>query len=113
MKVYFDSALLVKSYVEEEISLLADALLMAEAPPVVFTELHGLKVRTALRLKLIRGELTAAELTGALETLQTDVAAALELDVDAFASLDKRKREVAHKAGLKLLPKTLPARGRK
>ena len=149
MNAYFDSALLVKSYVEEETSPLADALLMAQAPPVVFTELHGLEVRTALRLKRFRGELTAAELSGALQTLQADlaagllakppldlralfhraealsashatetgarsldilhVAAALELDAAAFASLDVRQRAVAHKAGLKLLPKTLPA----
>ena len=32
---------------------------------------------------------------------------------DAFVSLAKRQRAVAHKAGLKLLPKLPPARGRK
>lgn len=153
MKTYFDTALLVKSYVEEETSPLADALLQEATSPIDFTELHGLEVRTALRLKHFRGELTAAELTGTLQTLQADlaagllvkpaldlgamfhraealsarhaaetgarsldilhVAAAVELDADAFASLDERQRAVAHKAGLKLLPKTLPARGRK
>ncbi len=44
-----------------------------------------------------------------LATPTIGVAAALELDADAFASLDVRQRAVAHKAGLKLLPKTLPA----
>jgi predicted nucleic acid-binding protein len=153
VKTYFDTSLLVKSYVEEETSPQADALLAAASPPVAFTELHGLEIRTALRLKHFRGELTAAELAGALQTLQDDlaagllakpaldlaamfhraealsarhvaatgarsldilhVAAAVELGADSFASFDERQRAVAHKAGLKLLPKTLPVRGKK
>ena len=153
MRTYFDTALLVKSYVEEANSPLADALLKEAPLPVDFTELHGLEVRTALRLKHFRGELTAAELAGAMELLQADlaagllakpaldlaavfhraeaisarnvaetgarsldilhVAAAVELEADAFASLDERQRAVAHKAGLKLLPRSLtPARKR-
>jgi predicted nucleic acid-binding protein len=150
VKTCFDTALLVKSIVEEETSPLADALLKDATPPIDFTELHGLEVRTVLRLKHFRGGLTATKLTGTLQTLQADlaagllakpaldlgamfhraealsarhsaetgarsldilhVAAAVELDVDAFASLDERQRAVAHKAGLKLLPKMLPAR---
>ena len=144
MKIYFDTALLVKAYVEEETSPLADALLRDATIPVAFTGLHGLEVRTALRLKRFRGELTAAELAGALDALQSDlaagllakpdldleavfhraealsakhaaetgarsldtlhVAAAVELDADAFASFDDRQRAMARKAGLKLLP---------
>ena len=132
---------------------MAHDLIKACAPPLPFTELHGLEVRTALRLKHFRGELTAADLANALETLQADlaagllarpaldlaavyhraealsarhtaetgarsldilhVAAAVELDVAAFASLDERQRAVAQKTGLKLLPRTLPTRGRK
>lgn len=150
---YFDSGLLVKAHCPEPDMALAHELIKACAAPLPFTELHGLEVRTALRLKQFRGELTAAELAGALQTLQEDlaaglmakpaldlaamfhraealsarhvadigarsldilhVAAALELDADAFASFDERQRAVAHKAGLKLLPKTLPTRGKK
>jgi len=147
VKTYFDTALLVKSYVEEENTELADRLLKAATIPVAFTGLHGLEVRTALRLKFFRGELTEAELAGTLQTLQSDLAAGLlvkpalnleamfqraealsakhvietgarsldilhvaaaeEIGAEAFASLDARQRSVAHKAGLKLLPKTL------
>ena len=153
MNTYFDTGLLVKSYVEEENSLLADTLLRAATLPVAFTELHGLEIRTALRLKHFRGELTGDELRGALRSLQDDlavgllakpaldleamfhkaealsvrhvaktgarsldilhVAAAVELNADSFASLDERQRSVAHQAGLRLLPKSLPARPRK
>lgn len=153
MRIYFDTALLVKAYVEEETSPLADALLRDATVPVAFTGLHGLEIRTALRLKLFRGELSAAELAGALQTLQSDleagllsnpglnleamfnlaeglsakyaaetgarsldilhVAAAVELDVDAFASFDERQRAMARKAGLKLLPAKGNERDRK
>lgn len=153
MRTYFDTALLVKAYVEEPTSPLADALLKTATLPVSFTELHGLEVRTALRLKHFRGELSSVELTGALRSLQEDlaagllakpeldlgamfnqaevlsarhvgltgarsldilhVAAALELDVEAFASFDERQRAVAQRAGLKLLPKSPPARSGK
>jgi len=148
VKTYFDTALLVKSYVEEETSPLADQLLQAAAVPIAFTELHSLEVRTALRLKRFRHELTDAEMAGALQSLQADlaagllakpeldldtmfhraealsarhaavtgarsldilhVAAALDLKVDAFASLDERQRLVAQRAGLKLWPKSMP-----
>ena len=150
---YFDSGLLVKAHCPEPDMATAHALIEASDPPIPFTELHGLEVRTALRLKRFRGELTAAELARALETLQSDlaagllarpamdleavflqaevlsarhaaetgarsldilhVAAAVELEADAFASLDERQRKVAAKAGLKLLPKTLPGRAEK
>lgn len=153
MRIYFDTALLIKSYVEEETSPLADSLLRQATIPVAFTGLHGLEVRTALRLKLFRGELTAAEMAGALEALQADlaagllakpeldleamfhraevlsakyvaetgarsldilhVAAAAELNADAFASFDERQRAMARKAGRKLLPAKLHERGRK
>lgn len=153
MRIYFDTALLVKAYVEEETSPLADALLRKATIPVAFTGLHGLEIRTALRLKLFRGELSAAELAGALQSLQSDleagllanpsldleamfhraevlsakyvaetgarsldilhVAAALELNSDAFASFDERQRAVARQAGLKLLPAKGPERDRK
>jgi predicted nucleic acid-binding protein len=148
---YFDSGLLVKAHCPEPDMAIAHELIEGCEPPVPFTELHGLEVRTALRLKRFRGELTAAELAGALETLQEDlaagllarpamdleavflqaevlsarhaaetgarsldilhVAAAVELEANAFASLDERQRKVAAKAGLKLLPRTLPVRG--
>lgn len=147
---YFDSGLLVKAHCPEADMAIAHGLIEASDPPIPFTELHGLEVRTALRLKRFRGELTAAELAGALETLRSDlaagllvrpaldleavflqaevlsarhaaetgarsldilhVAAAVVLEADAFASLDERQRKVAAKAGLKLLPKTIPGR---
>ena len=86
MKTYFDTALLVKAYVEEETSPVADELLRAAALPIAFTELHGLEVRTALRLKRFRHELTDAETADALQALQDDLVAGLlakpELDLD-------------------------------
>jgi predicted nucleic acid-binding protein len=70
---YFDSGVLIKSYVEEVNSAVADALISQIAEPIPFTHFHAIEIRTALRLKRARGEITDAQLKGALGALQTDI----------------------------------------
>ena len=77
MKTYFDTGLLIKAYVPENGSELVDLLLRSSTVPVPFTHLHSVEARTALRLKRFRSELTAEELSGALDAIDADLARTL------------------------------------
>jgi predicted nucleic acid-binding protein len=73
VKPYFDSAVLVKAYCLEATTPQALALLRGVAPPLMFTPLHALEIRNALRLKRHRKELTQSQLRGSLESLREDI----------------------------------------
>jgi predicted nucleic acid-binding protein len=75
--VYFDTGLLIKVYVPEDGSELADELLKNASPPVPFTHLHRIEMRTALRLKQFRGEIDSEALGKTLEMIQADLSAGL------------------------------------
>jgi len=64
---------LIKSYVEEANSAVADALISQTLEPIPFTHFHAIEIRTALRLKCARGEITDSQLKGALGALQNDL----------------------------------------
>ncbi len=73
----------------------------------------GLLAKPALDLSAVfhRAEQLSgrhAAVTGARSLDILHVAAALELGATSFASLDERQRALARKAGLKLLPRTVP-----
>lgn len=74
MKRYFDTSVLLKSYIEEEFSDLADELLFQADTPVAFTHLHAIELPTAIRLKLFRKEITAEQAAATLELMTADVA---------------------------------------
>ncbi len=73
MTAYFDSGVLIKSYIAEKVSAIADALILQTLEPIPFTHFHAIEIRTALRVKCARGELTDAQLKGALRDLQRDI----------------------------------------
>lgn len=77
MTVYFDTGLLIKAYVPEAGSELADELLQKTASPIPFTHLHRIETRTALRLKQFRGEINSTTLSKILEVIQADLAEGL------------------------------------
>jgi predicted nucleic acid-binding protein len=70
---YLDSSVLVKAYCLELTSPQALALLRRVEPPFLFTTLHALEIRNALRLKRHRRELTRLQMEGALGNLQDDI----------------------------------------
>lgn len=74
MKVYFDTSVLIKIYVREVNSPAAVALLQMERSPVPFTHLVELELRTAIRLKYGRGEMTATQQRAVLRSLESDLA---------------------------------------
>jgi hypothetical protein len=75
MSPYFDTGVLVKSYVLEPDSAAADALIKQNPPPIPITHFHEIELRNALRLKRNRLEITDAQLKGALRVFDHDIAA--------------------------------------
>lgn len=75
MNTYFDAGVLLKAYVPEPDSNVADALILEAQPPLPLTHLHEIEMRNALRLKRGRREITQAELRGALRNFQADITA--------------------------------------
>ncbi|MGA2261538.1 MAG: type II toxin-antitoxin system VapC family toxin [Acidobacteriota bacterium] len=73
MTTYFDSSVLVKAYCLETTSPQALTLIRRAEPPLLFTPLHAIEIKNALRLKRHRKELTQFQLRGALENLQHDI----------------------------------------
>jgi predicted nucleic acid-binding protein len=71
--IYFDSAVLVKAYCLESTSAQALSLIKRARPPLIFTPLHAIEIRNALRLKRHRRELTEFQLRGALGNLDDDI----------------------------------------
>ena len=74
MRIYFDTSTLIKIYVREVNSPAVVEILRAEKSPMPFTHLLELELRTAIRLKHGRGEITAAQQRAALQTLESDLA---------------------------------------
>ncbi len=74
MRVYFDTSTLIKIYVREIHSPAVVEILRAERSAVPFSHLLELELRTAIRLKRGRGEITAAQQRAALQTLESDLA---------------------------------------
>jgi hypothetical protein len=73
LTAYFDTSVLIKSYVAEKDSAAADALILGTSGPIPFTHFHAIEIRTGIRLKRGRGEITEMELKGVLANLQKDV----------------------------------------
>ncbi len=77
---YFDSGVLLKLYLAERRSPDVVGFVDASENPPPFTELHGLEMRSALRQKEGRGEITAGECATLLGNLEAD------LDSGAYAT---------------------------
>jgi hypothetical protein len=74
MKTYFDTSLLLKTYIPEEGTPEAVAILREQENPSPLSHLLELELRTAIRTKHGRGEITAAEMRGTLQALESDIA---------------------------------------
>ena len=73
MSVYIDTGILVKSYVLEEDSPEAIAIIEAAGDPLIFTHVHGIEIPNAIRLKRFRGEITKAEEAAAIRVFRSDI----------------------------------------
>ena len=73
LSVYIDTGILVKSYVFEEDSPEAIAIIEAAGDPLIFSHVHGIEIPNAIRLKRFRGEITKAEEAAAIRVFQSDI----------------------------------------
>ncbi len=108
MTAYFDTSVLLKSYVVEKDSATADALILQILAPIPFTHFHAIEIRTALRLKCGRGEITTAELKGALGDLQADIeAGVLDRPVYDVSNVFQKAEELSAKYAAATLARSL------
>jgi hypothetical protein len=73
MSHYADSSFLVSCYVADANTGQAKAYLSSNNVPLIFTALHALEVRNALRLGVFRGLFSATDATAAWSNLQSDL----------------------------------------
>jgi len=73
VSVYIDTGILVKSYVFEEDSAEAIAIIEAATPPLIFSHMHAIEIPNAIRLKRCRDEITCAEEAAALRVFRSDI----------------------------------------
>jgi len=73
LTVYVDSGILVKSYVYEENSDQAIALLEESSGGIIYTCLHSIEIPNAICLKRFRREITRAQMNASLKALNSDL----------------------------------------
>src|ERR1043165_1629198 len=74
MDAYFDSAIIVKLYVQEATSPDALRLVGACVAPSAVPQLQTLEIKNAIRLKAFRAEITAAEMNQSIAAFEQDIA---------------------------------------
>ena len=74
MDAYFDSAIIVKLYIQEAASPDAIRLVSAYRAPYALTQWQELEVKNAVRLKAFRAEITAAEMNRSIAAFEQDIA---------------------------------------
>ena len=74
MSLYYDSGVLVKLYVREEMSDAVTAFVAGRGEAIAVNGLHELEIRNALRLKLFRSEIDAEQLANSMAMLAGDFA---------------------------------------
>ena len=74
MSLYYDSGVLVKLYVREEMSDAVTAFVARRGEAITVNGLHEIEIRNALRLKRFRSELDADQLTASMAMLAGDIA---------------------------------------
>ena len=74
MSLYYDSGVLVKLYVREELSDAVAAFVARRGEAITVNGLHDLEIRNALRLKRFRSELDAEQLAASMAMLAGDIA---------------------------------------
>ena len=73
MSAYFDTPLLVKTYVWEEDSARAVELVESCGMPLAFSHLHEVEIPNAIRLKGFRGEISSAQAAAAVRAFRDDI----------------------------------------
>src|SRR5438045_3201810 len=108
MDAYFDSAIIVKLYVQEVTSPDAIRLVGAYAAPYVLTQWQVLEVKNAIRLKAFRGEITVAEMGQSIGAFGQDIASGRwQRPAYAPAAVEQKTEELSAGHALTLGCRTL------
>ena len=103
MDVYFDSAIILKLYVQETTSPDAIGLVAGYTAPYALTQWQALEVKNAIRLKAFRNEITATEMSQSITAFEQDIAAGRwQRPVYTPATVEEKAEELSasHSAGL-------------
>ncbi len=119
MDAYFDSAIIVKLYVQEATSPDAIRLVDGYAAPYALTRWQELEVKNAVRLKAFRAEITPAEMSQSIAAFDQDIATgrwqrppytaeaveqkAEELSASHSATLGCRTLDIIHVAAARVI----------
>jgi predicted nucleic acid-binding protein len=107
MDAYFDTSILLKSFVPEEGTPEVLEILRKHGGPFPFSHLLELELRTALRMKHGRGEITAGELRGALQALEKDLASGVLVRPDYdLAEVFRRAESLSAKHAVSTLARS-------
>ena len=73
MQTYFDTSILLKLYVREVNTPAALEIVQADKRPIPLSHILEIELRTGIRLKQGRGEITAPAMRSALQTIEGDL----------------------------------------
>lgn len=74
MTAYFDTSILLKGYVSEANSPAAVEIIQTTQSPIPFSHILEIELRTGIRLKHGRGEITASQMKASLHAVESDLA---------------------------------------
>ncbi len=95
---YFDTSLFLKAYVAETGTAEAIAIIEGQESPAPLSHVLELELRTGIRLKYGRGEITTAAMRGALQAVEADIAAGVLARPDYdFADVFRRAEAISAK----------------
>ena len=108
MSLYYDSGVLVKLYVREELSDAVARFLVARREAVLINDLHEIEMRNALRLKRLRKEIDDEQLAASMEMLSSDLATRrlIRTGVDwqsVFAEAERLSATAATRTGVRTI----------
>jgi len=93
MDAYFDSAIIIKLYVQELNSAYAISLVSNYPAPAPITVWQALEVKTAIRLKAFRKEISAGEMMQSISAFEQDIAAKRWVRPDYTSAAVEQKAE--------------------
>jgi predicted nucleic acid-binding protein len=97
MDAYFDSAIIVKLYVQEATSPDAVRLVGAYIAPYALTQWQALEVKNAIRLKAFRAEITATEMHRSIAAFEQDIATdRWERPAYSVAAVEQKAEELSN-----------------